>query len=199
MVMRAISTTAGAMRVWPAPGEWTYDDYARLPDDGYRYEVIEGEPFMSPSPSTIHQLVLARLHVVFHHAAAATHAGVLLFAPCDVVLGRRTVVQPDLLFVSAERRDIIGPKNVQGAPDLVVEILSPSDPDHDRIRKRELYARHGVREYWIVDPAERSIEVLILGEGGYATSSRARPGDAVASTVLAGLSVEVDEVMMSGE
>src|SRR5262245_14900245 len=184
MVMRAISTTAGAMQVWPEPGRWTYDDYARLPDDGYRYELVEGELFMSPSLVPFHQRVLLRLAMALEQHVRETGAGEVLVAPCDVVLGPGTVVEPDILFVSAAREAIVGPKHVTEAPDLVVEILSPSDPDHDRVRKFALYAQHGVREYWIVDLAERTVDVFVLAAGAFALASRAGPNEWARSRLL---------------
>ena len=195
MVMKALSTTAGALRVWPEPGRWTYEEYARLPEDGYRYEVIEGDLLMSPAPATTHQRISRRLLVLLDAFAARTGAGEALAAPCDVVLARGTVVQPDLLFVATERRSIIGPLNVTAAPDLVVEIISPGDPEHDRVRKHELYARHGVREYWIVDPAARTIDVFALQGADYVLATHAGPGDVAQSVLLVGFSAAVDEVV----
>lgn len=198
MVVRAISTTAGALRAWPAPGRWTYDDYARLPDDGFRYEVIEGELYMSPAPRTVHQRVSRRLLVQLDAYATDTGTGEAFAAPCDVRLGRGTVVQPDLFFVTTERRGIVGELCVDGAPDLVVEILSPGDTDHDRVRKHALYAQHGVREYWIVDPPARTIDVFVLEGMVFAEALRARPGATVRSAVLTGFAVAVDAVLPPG-
>jgi Uma2 family endonuclease len=198
MVMKAISTAAGALRVWPEPGAWTYEDYARLPDDGYRYEVIDGELYMSPAPSTLHQRILLQLVTQFHSFASRSGAGEVLMAPCDVLLAPGVVVQPDLLFIRADRRGIVEPNNVVGAPDLVVEILSPSDVEHDRERKHALYARHGVQEYWIVDPVGRTIEVYGLVGDGYGAPAAAGPGQRACSAVLAGFEVAVDEVLPAG-
>ena len=100
----------------------------------------------------------------------------MYIAPFDVVLSDTDVVQPDILFVSNERMGIVTEDNIQGAPDLVIEILSPSTAERDRTFKRSLYARHGVREYWLVDPDARSVEVLVLGEGHFEIVSHLRPG-----------------------
>lgn len=199
MVMRAISTTAGALRVWPAPATWTYEDYAQLPDDGYRYEVFEGDLLMSPAPTTDHQDAVIRLSTLLFLWVKATGAGRVLTAPCDVVFAPAVVVQPDILFVAADRTHLIGPQNIAGAPDLVVEIVSPSDPDYDRVRKHELYARHGVREYWIVDPVSRTIEVFVLGPDGYGPALRSGSGETARSNVLVGFAAAVDDVMPAAE
>ncbi len=195
MVMKAISTTAGALRAWPAPGEWTFDDYQALPDEGYCYEVVEGDLLMSPAPGTRHQDVSIRLASAIFRHVSDTNAGKAYAAPCDVMLGWATIVQPDVLFISSGRLDIVGPAYVDGPPDLVVEIISPSDPDHDRVRKHGLYERHGVREYWIVDPAARTIDVFVLEVGGYRQVIHAGAGDVAASNVLAGFQVAVDDIV----
>jgi Uma2 family endonuclease len=198
MVTRSISTTAAALRVWPEPGKWTYDDYACLPADGYRYEVIGGELYLSTAPGTRHQRIAIALGSGMFEQAGSQQLGEVLAGPCDVLLAPGDVVQPDILFVAAARRDIVGPENVRGAPDLVVEILSPSDVEHDRERKHALYARHGVREYWIVDPVGRTIEVFALGASGFGAPGTAGPGQRARSAVLAGFEVAVDEVLPAG-
>ena len=116
-------------------------------------------------------------------------------APCDVVLSNTDVVQPDLLFVSREREHIlVGGDNVQGAPDLVVEILSPSTAGRDRTLKRSLYARHGVGEYWLVDPDDETVTVMALGEGGFETAAVYRKGQTLTSSTLPGFAVGLDEI-----
>ncbi len=150
----------------PATSRVTYDDYLLLPEDR-RYELIDGGLLMTPAPQTYHQLILRNLEYLLHGFVSSRSLGEIYFAPCDVVLSDFDVVQPDLLFVSAERRSIIGESAIVGAPDLVVEILSPSTATRDRVLKPKLYARAGVQELWLVDPAERSIEVLRNSPGGF--------------------------------
>jgi Uma2 family endonuclease len=146
----------------------TYHDYVQLTDDK-RYELVEGELFLVPAPNLRHQTILGKLWTSLHTHAEANHLGKVCLAPCDVVLCEITVVQPDLLFVSSERRGILTDANVQGAPDLVVEILSPSTGERDLGIKRNLYAKYGVREYWIVDPDAKTVEMLSWSDAGYRT------------------------------
>ena len=116
-------------------------------------------------------------------------------APCDVVLSNTDVVQPDLLFVSREReRILLGGDNVLGAPDLVVEILSPSTAARDRTVKSTLYARHGVKEYWLADPVARTVTVMLLGEGSFETEAVYSNGETLTSPTLEGFAVNLDEV-----
>ncbi|MBX2819393.1 MAG: Uma2 family endonuclease, partial [Rhodothermaceae bacterium] len=126
----------------------TYEDYCQIPSDENRYEVIDGALFMSPSPVERHQRIFTHLIIRLGRFAEESGLGRLYGAPFDVILSDHNVVQPDLLFVSKERLSIITEKNVQGAPDLVVEILSPSTADYDRGVKRRFYAAHGSREFW---------------------------------------------------
>lgn len=177
------------MAITKAPGTWTYEDLVALPDDGKRYEIIDGELYEMPAPTWAHQIILAALHLLF--APEARRVGARLgFAPLDVILtaDHRRTVQPDLYLVMPERLGIIKPHGIQGAPDLVLEILSPSNSAHDLVVKRRLYALSGVREYWIVDPASRIIEVLALVGEGYRSVVSASGDQPVSSTVLPGLS-----------
>ena len=146
----------------------TYEDLLALPEDGMRHELIDGEHLVSPSPGRRHQAIsmnLARLIASFLHAQ---RLGRVYAAPFDVLFSPRDVVEPDLLYVSAEREAVVGEANVQGAPDLAIEILSPSSRRVDELRKRDLYERAGVTEYWIVDPEAEAVKVFRRGEGeGY--------------------------------
>jgi Uma2 family endonuclease len=126
-------------------------DVRALPDDGNRYETIAGELFVTPAPGVPHQTVLARLFVALWAYVERHELGRLWFAPLDVVFGPLTLVEPDLVFVSRNRLDTISDRDVQGPPDLVVEVISPSTARTDQGRKRALYQEAGVREYWIVD------------------------------------------------
>jgi Uma2 family endonuclease len=138
-----------------------------MPDDGKRYELIDGEVFVSPSPSEKHQRGSGRLYVSWAVHVEKNRLGRVYYAPFDVVFSEKTALQPDLLFVSKARLRIIGPEYIIGAPDLVVEILSPSRLAYDRVTKLEQYALYGVSEYWIVDPVAESAEIYLLAGRKY--------------------------------
>lgn len=177
----------------PRDHAWTYDDLARLPDDGTRYEIIEGELVVMPSPLLIHQRVLGRLFLAFQAQVEATHRGFVVMTPLDVILAPTRVVQPDLVALRVEHRDLMKPHGIEGAPDLLLEVLPPSSAKHDRVTKRRLYARAGVREYWLVDPDAQTIDVLELVDDGlsYRQHGWYGPGDRARSAQLE-LEIEVD-------
>jgi Uma2 family endonuclease len=131
---------------------WTYADYLRLPEDGPRCEILGGARVMTPSPPTRHQAVSFRLGLALGQFVTSGELGTVLSAPCDVVLADDVVVQQDLLFVGRELTGIVKERGIFGAPDLVIEILSPSDPRRDTVRKHAIYGRDAVRECWIADP-----------------------------------------------
>lgn len=136
-----------------------YADYVKAPADGRRHEIIGGEWYVAPAPGIPHQNAALNLAVILKQHATANKLGRVIISPVDVLLSKADIVQPDLIFVSSDRSSIVTEDNVKGAPDLVIEILSPSTAAIDRGVKRELYERSGVKEYWLVDPATRSIEV----------------------------------------
>lgn len=174
----------------PASGQLTYDDYRRLPSRP-RYELIEGDLSMPPSPNTVHQRVTLRLAMALSSWVGEHKLGEVFVAPYDVVLGSRTVLQPDVVFVSSARMSIVTPANVQGVPDLVVEVLSPHDEDRDQIVKRDVYAKYGVGEYWVVDPARKTIEVMVLSGHEFGTPSVYGMDDVLKSVILPGLEMQV--------
>jgi Uma2 family endonuclease len=145
----------------------TYHDYRLLPEDGRRYEIIEGDLCMTPAPVTRHQIIVGRLlHVLLSYLE--THpVGTVLTAPCDVVLSDTDIVQPDLLYVHNNSQAHVTEQNIQGPPDVVVEILSPGTAARDRDLKRKRYGRFGVQEYWLVDPDRNTFEILVLKAGQY--------------------------------
>ena len=145
----------------------TYEDYAALPDDGRRYELHEGELSVTPAPGLVHQATLRNLVVILHSHVSARGLGEVFPAPVDCILEDVTVVQPDIVFVEAARRSIMGERGIEGPPTLVVEILSPSRRQTDCTVKAGLYARYGVPWYWIVDPGMRTVEALALRDDVY--------------------------------
>ncbi len=144
--------------------KFTYDDYLLLPEDK-RYEIVDGDLYLVPAPRTYHQIVCAQIESKLRQFVEKKKLGVVLDAPCDVYFSRYDIVQPDILFVAYDRRGMIKEKYVQGPPDLVIEVLSPSEPERDREIKRKLYAHAGVLEYWIVDPEAKSVEILSRRRG----------------------------------
>ncbi|MBX3466099.1 MAG: Uma2 family endonuclease [Planctomycetes bacterium] len=171
---------------------YTYEDYRQLPDDGRRYEVLDGELVVSPSPSRRHQQLSARLvYELYRHVEAEHRLGEVYHAPSDVILAEDTIVQPDLLFVATERLDAFSDRGLEGAPDLVVEILSPSTRARDRGKKREVYARFGVRELWLVDPDRDAVDVFERAGGDLAPAGIFGRGDTLASRVVPGLRIDL--------
>ncbi|HZN38909.1 MAG TPA: Uma2 family endonuclease [Planctomycetota bacterium] len=146
---------------------WTYADYCKIPPDRYRHEIIDGRHFVSPAPSSYHQKLSLRLAGEFLELVERRGLGEVFPAPFDVHLGRGTVVQPDLVVVTAKNRSLVGETKLAGVPDLLVEILSPSRRDYDCRIKRRKYERAGVREYWIVDPEVPCVEQYVLRAGRY--------------------------------
>lgn len=138
---------------------YTVEDVRAMPDDFNRYETIAGELFVTPAPSLRHQMVLGRLYVLLVTYTERHNLGWVFFAPTDIIFGPLTLVEPDLLFVARSRRDLMTDREITGAPDLVIEALSPSTARTDRGRKRALYQEQGVREYWIVDSGENRVEI----------------------------------------
>ena len=142
----------------------TYEDYASLPDDGNRYELAAGKlELMSPAPSSTHQFISHRIVTTFTHTCEKDY--IILFAPIDVILANAEVRQPDVIMIKRQRLSIVTDRGIEGSPDLVVEILSPSSALKDRKVKKNVYANYGVNEYWIVDPVHETIEQWVLVSG----------------------------------
>ena len=169
----------------------TYESYLKTPDDE-RYELLDGELLvMEPAPLTAHQYVLGNLYYAMRLFSDERNLGEVYISPTDVVLSDTDVVQPDLLFVSYERAHIVTRENIQGAPDLIVEILSPSTAERDRTLKLDLYARHGVKEYWLVDPNTKTVMVLLLSEHRFEAVGTYGEGQTLDSPTLAGFSLNL--------
>ena len=171
----------------------TYEDYAKTPDDE-RWELLDGELIMSAAPSVPHQIVIALLGAQLVFFVRDRDLGLVCFAPIDVVLSDTDVVQPDIIFVSREREHIITHANIQGAPDLVVEILSPSTAQRDRTVKRRLYAEHGVKEYWQVEPEAQMVTVLLLRDGVFEEAGSYGKGQSLSSPTLEGFTISLEEI-----
>ncbi len=173
--------------------KYTYEDYLKTPEDK-RYELINGELLMTPSPIPKHQLISGRLEFKLRGFVKENKFGEVFYAPCDVYLDAENVVQPDILFISKNRLHIIGEKNIQGAPDLAIEILSDYSVYRDTIQKKRLYARFGVKEYWIVIPEEKEVEVYILKGEAYQLYKTYTKVDILESPSLKGLKIGLKEI-----
>ena len=174
--------------------KFTYEDYLNAPEDK-RYELLDGELVTIPVPGERHQSISILLGWKLIQFASENSLGKVYHAPFDVVLSDVDVVQPDLLFVSNERGHIITPANIQGAPDLVIEILSPSTAERDQTFKRTLYARHGVKEYWMVDTTAKDITVLLLGDCGYEVVNTYGEGEPLTSPTLQGFALNIGSIL----
>ena len=179
----------------PTPGvKLTYDDFLLFPDDGKRHELIDGEHYVTPSPNTAHQRIVGRLFLALGNYLGEHPLGELFLAPFDVVFSQVDVVEPDLLYITAERRrDVLTTQHVRGTPDLVIEVGSPGTRRRDETLKRRLYERAGVVEYWIVDP---QLEVVRIYERQGERFARARElsceaGDVLTSPLFPGLDLSL--------
>jgi Uma2 family endonuclease len=172
----------------------TYDDLRDMPDDGQRYEIIDGELIVTPAPTMGHQRVVGRLYRLLDDYARQVQGGEVAFAPFDVRLGQFDAVEPDLVFLSATRPRVPNDENsIDFAPDLVVEVISPSSRRVDRVRKMALYARSGVPEYWIGDPMDRTLVANLLKGKEYVPVDHDTDGR-IPSPTLSGLRVDPAEV-----
>ncbi len=162
----------------------TYDDFVRIPDDGKRHEIIDGVHYVTPSPVLRHQQLLGRLHLEIGKFLEDHHeVGQVFLSPLDTVFSPWDVVEPDLIFVAADQVEILTEPNIQGAPALVVEILSPGTRRRDLGIKRELFERGGVREYWLVDPKSRELTVYRRQpDGAFPKLAQLSAGDDAALT-----------------
>jgi len=184
------------VRQWPEQGQWTYDDWRSLPDDGTRYEVIDGTLFMAPPPSVAHQKTSNGLAYLLTDYVYKNNLGQIFTALIGVHLPNQDVpLQPDIVFVARSNEEIIGSQYIEGVPDLVIEILSPSNWPYDRNEKFLTYQQVGVLEYWIVDYRAKTVERFSLDEGEYLLWKGIRHvGENVTSQVLAGLEIAVADI-----
>jgi Uma2 family endonuclease len=174
-------------------GTWTYDDLFSLPDDGRRYEIIEGELYEMPSPNFWHATTIMNLIALLLPVVGALH-GRLYTASLDVFFPGADPVVPDILAILPSSRAVGRQRGVEGPPDLIIEVLSPANRDHDLVTKRVLYARAGVREYWIVDPRRRTVDVLTLDRGAFHAVPDARSGPEIVSPLLGNATFQVERI-----
>ena len=163
---------------------FTYQDYLDLPEDGNRYEVINGDLIMVPGPNTDHQNVSGNLEFELRMFVKKHQIGKVYDAPYDVVLSENNVFQPDIMFVSNENSKIIKEKNITGAPDLIMEISSPATGYYDLTEKKEIYAEFGVKEYWIVDPKKQWVEIYTNETKKFKSEQRLETSGILKSRVL---------------
>ena len=176
--------------------KYTYEHYVHFPTDGKRHEIVDGEHFVNPAPSTRHQYALHELHAQLREQIQKPKLGIIFAAPVDVQLSDFTVLQPDLVVVLNDRRKIVTDPKIDGAPSLVVEVISPSSPNFDRTTKKQAYQLAGIPEYWIVDPIERTVEQFALKDGRYETLPHNK--ETVALTILNDVKVVVNELWFNG-
>jgi Uma2 family endonuclease len=182
----------------PRDTRLTYDDFLLFPDDGLRHEIIDGEHYVTPSPASRHQVLLGRLYFeIESYLRQHPRTGQVFLSPLDVLFTRWDVVEPDLLYVADDQRDILTEENVQGPPALVVEILSPSTRKTDEQAKRHLFDRGGVREYWLVDPELDLVKVFRRQSDGsfprVAELSREQH-EVLTTPLIPGLAIGLDEL-----
>ena len=192
----AMDTQTAEFSTKSTTDKYTYKDYLLI-DDDKRYEILRGGLIMVPAPFTIHQRISMNMAIIIGNFVKDKNHGKIFYSPTDVVLSEDIVVQPDILFISKERLDIIKEAAIMGSPDLIVEIISPSSASYDTVEKRDIYEEYGVKEYWLVFPQEKAIEVLTREDGVYRELCKGRKTGIVMSKIIAGLEVDLKEVFES--
>ncbi|MEW5766941.1 MAG: Uma2 family endonuclease [bacterium] len=173
---------------------WTYEDYLHLPNDGKTYQVIGGELFMAPAPLVYHQTLSRNLAFIIWNFVKKHDLGEVFFAPVDIIFSQINVTQPDIIYIAKERLGIKKEKGIFGAPDWIIEILSPSTSNLDLRMKKQLYQSFGVREYWIVDSSEKKLQVYFLKGGSYTVKEVYFQTDVVEVKTIKGLKINLAEV-----
>ncbi|MFL5695080.1 MAG: Uma2 family endonuclease [Ktedonobacteraceae bacterium] len=176
----------------PQQGSWTYNDYAALPEDGQRYEIVNGVLLMTPSPSGAHQDTVGEIFYHLRTHLKLTSLGMVRLAPFDVELSPEDVLQPDVFVVLNAHLDRVLEKKVVGAPDLVVEVASPGTAAFDRLTKSNIYTHAGVSEYWIVNTERQTVEVLVLEGEKYRSLGIFRGEQILPSRIVPELPVGVE-------
>lgn len=180
----------------PVRRKLTYDDYVLIPEDGLRHEILDGEHFVTPAPTSRHQMASANLFGLLWSFVREHRLGRVLSAPLDVLFSPHDVAQPDIVFISNERRERIEEKLISGAPDLVVEILSPSTRRVDEMIKRSTYERFGALEYWMIDPGRQTVQVFRRTSLGFGPAEvrSAEAGESLTTPLLPGLVIQISEI-----
>lgn len=191
--MSSAPVNVAAQQAAAAKKTYTYEDYRKLPE-GAPYQLIGGMLIMTPAPSTYHQIISMKLEVKLASFVMERDLGLVLDAPLDVYFEESETYQPDLVFIARERLSIIKPDKINGAPDMVVEILSPATAYYDLRRKFKIYEKHGVREYWVIDPEEQSVEIFALQDGRFTLEQKAEKQGTVSSTVVEGFTLPVESI-----
>jgi len=177
----------------PEKKRYTYEDYAKLPE-GAPYQLIGGELIMTPAPTPYHQRISSKLGYFLCDFIFKRNLGEVFNAPIDVYFEETETYQPDIIFISKERLDIIKETKIEGAPDLVIEILSPATAYYDLRKKFKIYEKHGVKEYWIVDPEEKSIEIYQNQEGKFKLIQMAKEKDTVNSSLFKDFELNLEKI-----
>jgi len=179
-------------------GPLTYEDYVDIPNDGRRYEILDGELCVTPAARPRHQLVSANLVWILEQHVRPRRAGLIFTAPIDLILAPTTVLQPDLVFIASGRESIITGRGIEGPPDLVVEILSESSVRQDRGTKAALYARFAIPHYWILDPDERVLETYELDDAEYRLTMRCGESGFARAAPFSDLSIPLADLWDTG-
>lgn len=191
-MLRWLDTCPPMTALAPRSRRWTYADYRRIPPDRKRHEIIDGRHYVNPAPEPRHQSVAGRIYFELMRLVEKAGKGQVFIAPIDVHLAPGTVVQPDVVLLRPRSRSMVGSKKLAGVPDLLVEVLSPSNRAYDCRTKRDRYERAGVREFWIVDPKARTIDQLVLHRGRYRHPVAAR--ERITLRILRGVTIDLTEV-----
>ena len=181
----------------PAQGAWTYVDYAALPEDGTHYEVVSGVLYMTPTSSWSHQEVVFEIASYLRNYVRTAGLGGVFVAPVDVELAPNVVFQPDVVVLLKNGRDKLKGNHIVGAPDLVVEVVSPGSATYDRYDKNVSYAQARIPEYWIADPATHTVEVLVLEGAKYSAQGVFQGKALLPSKIVPGLNVPVEKFFES--
>jgi Uma2 family endonuclease len=181
-----------AMEEMPTRVVLTYREYEALPADGRRYELHDGELLVTAAPGLPHQRVVGELFALLRQHVRAGRLGEVFVSPVDCILSDTTIVQPDLVFLDTARSSIATPRGIEGPPTLAIEVVSHSTARVDRGAKLQLYARHGIPHYWIVDPEARSIEALVLATGSYQLAARLAGADRGSLPPFDGLTIALE-------
>jgi len=177
----------------PKKKKCTYEDYAKLPE-GASYQLIGGELIMTPAPTPYHQYISGNIYSILKEFVEKNNLGQLYYSPIDVYFEETETYQPDIIFISKERLNIIKETKIEGAPDLVIEILSPATAYYDLRKKFKIYEKHGVKEYWIVDPEEKSIEIYINEKQKFILVETKNKTGTIKSQLLKNFEIELEKI-----